>query len=71
MKANLPSERQVIQEALQILTSHMQPVKLARFIAACNLGEGNYLSRKDRLFEGETVDSLYAKIHAAETAKQE
>jgi hypothetical protein len=71
MKANLPSERQVIQEALQILASHMQPVKLARFIAACNLGEGNYLSSKDRLFEGETVDSLYAKIHDAETAKQE
>jgi hypothetical protein len=66
MKASLPSERQVIQEALQ-----MQPVKLARFVAACNLGEGNYLSSKDRLFKGETVDSLYAKIQSAETVKQE
>jgi hypothetical protein len=71
MKANLPSERQVIQEDLQILASHMQHVKLVRFVAACNLGKGNYLSSKDRLFEGETVDSLYADIQSAETAKQE
>lgn len=71
MKVNLPGERQIIQEALHILMTHLEPVKLARFIAACNLGEGSYLESKDRLFEGETVDSLYAKIRSHEVTKQD
>ena len=40
---------------------------LDEFIAAipqsnCQLGGGDYLKLKDRLFAGETVDSLYEKI---------
>ncbi|MBE9229609.1 hypothetical protein IQ264_29830 [Phormidium sp. LEGE 05292] len=71
MKVNLPTEKQVIQEALEILLTHMEPLKLARFIAACNLGEGDYLKTKDQLFAGETVDSLYEKIQAFESGKND
>ncbi len=71
MKVNLPSEQRVIQEALQILMKHMEPLKVARFVAACNLGEGDYLKTKEQLFEGETVDSLYEKIQAFEATQNE
>jgi hypothetical protein len=42
----------------------MEMSKLLRFWAACQLGEGDYLSFRDREFAGETVDSLYDKIKA-------
>lgn len=71
MRVNLPSEQRVIQEALQILMEHMEPLKVARFVAACHLGEGDYLKTKEQLFAGETVDSLYDKIQAFEIAKHE
>ncbi|MFB2878280.1 hypothetical protein [Floridanema aerugineum] len=71
MKVNLPTEKQVIQEALEILLTHMEPLKLARFIVACNLGEGDYLKTKDQVFAGETVDRLYEQIQAFEAGKNE
>lgn len=71
MKVNRLTEKQVVQEALEILQNHMEPLKFARFVAACNLGEGDYLKTKDQLFAGETVDSLYEKIQAFEAAKKE
>jgi hypothetical protein len=70
MKVNLPREQQVIQEALQILYAHMNPLKVAHFITACQLGTGDYLKTKDELFAGETVDSLYDKIRAFREDKQ-
>jgi hypothetical protein len=70
MKANLPTETQVIQEALQILLVHMEPLKVARFVAACQLGTGDYVKTKDLLFAGESVDSLYQKIEAFEATKE-
>lgn len=69
MKVNLPTEPQVIQEALKILSAHMTPVKVARFVVACQLGEGDYLLSKDEQFAGETVDSLYEKVQAFEQGK--
>jgi len=40
----------------------MEPSKVARFWAACNLGSGDYLKLKDELFEQESVESLYSKV---------
>ena len=71
MKVNSPNDRQVIQEAWQILRTHMTPSKFARFIAACNLGEGDYLKIKEQLFVDETVDSLSEKIQAFEILKNQ
>lgn len=56
------NEQQVLQEGLQILLSNMEPSKVARFWAACNLGSGDYLRLKDDLFEQESVASLYTKV---------
>jgi hypothetical protein len=69
MKVDLPTEQQVIKEGLKILSAHMDPVKFARFVVACQLGEGDYLLSKDETFAVETVDSLYEKIQAFEQGK--
>jgi hypothetical protein len=71
MQINIPTEQAIIQEALQVLMAHMEPLKVARFIAACKLGEGDYLKTKDQLFADETVNSLYDKIQAFETSGNE
>jgi hypothetical protein len=65
------SEQQVLQEGLQILLSHMEPSKVARFWAACNMGNGDYLKLKDELFSKETVASLYSKILEFQESKRE
>jgi hypothetical protein len=56
------SEQQVLQEGFQVLLSNMEPSKVARFWAACNMGGGDYLKLKDELFAQESVESLYSKI---------
>ena len=71
MQINIPTEKTIIQEALQVLIEHMEPLKVARFVAACKLGEGDYLKIKDTLFANETVDSLYEQIQAFEAAQNE
>ncbi|MCT7973171.1 hypothetical protein [Laspinema olomoucense] len=71
MKINRPSEKQVIHQALDILSSNLDPSSFARFVAVCQLGEGDYLKTKEQLFNPETVDSLYEKIQAFEKAKNE
>jgi hypothetical protein len=55
-------EQEVLQEALNILIQHLEPSKFSRFVAACQLGEGDYLKNKDQLFAQETVASLSEKI---------
>ena len=62
MKTRITNEKQVIQEAFLILKDHLEPLKFFQFVAACNLGEGDYLEFKDKLFENETHESLYQKI---------
>ena len=42
----------------------MSPAKVARVLAALQLGRGNYLALRDRLFAGETVQTLADKIEA-------
>lgn len=61
----------MINQALDILLSHLDPSTFARFVALCQLEEGDYVKTKEKLFNGETVDSLYEKIQAFETAKNE
>ena len=69
MQIDIPTEKAVIHEALYILMNNMEPLKIALSVAACKLGEGDYLKIKDQLFVNETVDSLYAKIQTFEASK--
>ena len=64
MKINMDTDREIIQEAFQVLIEHLEISKVMRFLAICNRENGDYLQLKDKLFEGETVDSLYEKIKA-------
>jgi len=65
------SEQQVLQEGLQVLLSHLEPSKVARFWAACHLGQGDYLKLKDELFVQESVTSLYPKIVEFQSLKRD
>jgi len=65
------SEQQVLQEGLQVLLSNMEPSKVARFWAACNLGGGDYLKLKDELFAQESVASLYSKVLEFQKSQRE
>ena len=62
MTIHVTSERQVIQEAAQVLMRHMSPAKAARFWASWQVGEGDYLVIREQLFAKETVKSLYKQI---------
>jgi predicted LPLAT superfamily acyltransferase len=70
MTIKILNEQQVIQEALQVLLTHLDGSKVARFLAACQLGTGNYIQLKEQLFADETVASLYDKIQAYQTSSE-
>lgn len=65
------NEQQVLQEGLEVLFVNMEPSKVARFWAACNLGSGDYLKLKDELFGQESIASLYAKVLEFQESKRE
>jgi hypothetical protein len=62
MKIKVINEQQNLQEAMQVLLTHLEPSKVMKFWAACKIGEGDYLQLKEKLFAEESVDSLYEKI---------
>ncbi len=67
---SVPSERQIVQEAVQVLMQHMSPSKATRFWASWQVGEGDYLQIRKELFARETVDSLYEQIEAFQKSKK-
>jgi len=69
MTIHVTSERQVIQEAAQVLMRHMSPAKATRFWASWQIGEGDYLIIRKQLFAKETVKSLYKKIEGFQKKK--
>lgn len=69
MTIHVTSERQVIQEAAQVLIKHMSPAKATRFWASWQAGEGDYLLIREQLFAKETVKSLYKQIEEFQKTK--
>jgi hypothetical protein len=69
MTIKVINEQQVLQEAMQVLMTHLEPSKVLKFWAACKLGDGDYLKLKEQMFEKETVASLYDKIRAFQDYK--
>jgi hypothetical protein len=55
-------EQKIFQEAISILIDHMEPARATRVWASLQIGEGDYLSIKDNLFDKETVEKLYKKV---------
>ncbi len=64
MTVRVPKEPEVLQEAADVLLTHMSPAKVARVLAALQLGRGDSLALRDRLVAGETVQILADKIEA-------
>jgi len=56
------SEQEVFNEATEILFNNLSTDKFARFWAALQKDNSDYLKIKERFFKDETVDSLYDKI---------
>jgi hypothetical protein len=64
MTVKVAREQDVLREAVDVLWAHLSPAKVVRLWAAWQMGEGDYLSLRDQLFEGESVASLFEKIKA-------
>jgi hypothetical protein len=61
------TEQEIIHDAMSVLMKYLTPDKLARYWSAMHMGEGDYPALRKRLFEGETVETLYKKIQAGKT----
>ena len=70
MTIHVPSDRQVMREAVQVLMMHMSPAKATRFWASWQIGEGDCLVIREQLFGEETVKSLYKQIEEFQKRKK-
>ena len=68
MSTKALNEQEVIHEAMTVLLNHLEPAKVAKFLAARPVLNRDYVKLRDQLFAGETVDSLADKIRAFEQA---
>jgi hypothetical protein len=59
MSIQIETEQTAIEEATAILLERMPPSKVARLLSAWQVGHGDYLALREKLFAGDTVDSLY------------
>ncbi|RKZ48250.1 MAG: hypothetical protein DRR00_20040 [Candidatus Parabeggiatoa sp. nov. 3] len=66
MKVKMLSEQEVFREAMDILLNNLTPSKMARLLATWQKDDSDYLIIRDKLFEGETVETLYSQIQQFE-----
>lgn len=69
MSIQVESEQATMAEATAILLEHLPPSKVARLLSAWRVGAGDYVTGRDKLFAGETVDSLWQKIATGRVAE--
>jgi hypothetical protein len=60
----------VIQEALEILSEHMEPSKVALLLSMMQTCKDDYLKIRSSILTGETVTILYEKIQAYQKSKE-
>jgi hypothetical protein len=65
-----PSKQEIIQEALEILSKHMEPSKMVLLVSILQPDGGDYLATREQLFAGETVETLVEKIKAYQESKR-
>jgi hypothetical protein len=70
MNIVINSEQEILQEGESVLIEHLGASKAARFLSAWRQGGADYLKIREKLFEGETVDSLYEKVVKFEKANE-
>ncbi|MEI9892439.1 MAG: hypothetical protein WDN28_00555 [Chthoniobacter sp.] len=59
MSITVDSDLANLEEAAAILLEKMPASKVARLLATLQVGTGDYVTTRDQLFAGETVDSLF------------
>ena len=69
MKTKTLAQQTAVHEAMTVLLKHLEPAKLAKFLAARPVEGQDYVAERDRLFADETVVSLARKIRAFEKRK--
>ena len=62
MSIEIETEQAAVEEAAAILLDRMSPSKVVRLLSAWQVGRGDYLVLRDKLFAGETVDSLFQNV---------
>ena len=70
MTVTVHQEPKLMEEAFELLLERLGPSKGARFWAALQLGEGDYLTFRDETFADENVATLYAEIKAFEQQRE-
>jgi len=66
MKTEALDEQSVIHEAMTVLLDYLDPAKVAKFLAARLISGAGYRALRERLFAGQTVETLARKIHEFE-----
>ena len=66
MTVKLANTQQVFQEAIEILFTHLSPSKMTLLLANWQRDESDYLKIKDKLFEDETIESIYRQAKVLE-----
>lgn len=64
MSITVENELATIEEAAAILLEKMPLSKVARLLASLQIGAGDYVKTRARLFAGETVESLFEQATA-------
>jgi N-dimethylarginine dimethylaminohydrolase len=71
MTVRVIREQEVLQEATEVLVQHLAPAKVARFLAAAQVGGGDYLAIRAEVFAGETVATLVEKVQRSQGERQQ
>jgi len=66
MNTKTLNEQAVLHEAMTVLLEHLEPAKVAKFLASRPVAGSDYLALRERLFAGETVEGLGEKIRQFE-----
>ena len=71
MTVTVIREQEVLREAVAVLWEHLGPAKAVRLWAMWQMGEGDYLTLRGQLFEGESVATLFDKVRAYQKREDE
>lgn len=65
MSVTVQNESATTAEAVAVLLERLPASKVARLLSSWQIGQGDYLSLRDELFAGETVQALYDQAKGA------
>ena len=66
MSIEVENEQATVEEAVSVLLERLPAAKVARLLANWQVGRGDYLQWRGKLFPGESVESLYRKAVATD-----